>query len=102
MRKKPRVIVVDFHEADHRVPREGDLVRVVSYRKVVKHYLRVLSVRQVKVRVSRGEAARYRCAVERLLGGRPPDEGVDWTTYEYPPKPKVSETGPGGRFNPLI
>lgn len=93
MRPKPRRFTVDWYsEVD--APKVGDVVRDVGLRGTVRGYLRVLSVRQVVVRVSRGESARYALQTERLPG-KPP-EGASWTMYANPPKPKRD------RFSPLL
>lgn len=95
MRRKLRSHVVDFYRAEDQPPRVGDLIREVSHTALVRGYLRVHAVRQVKVRVSRGEVARYRLQVERLAC-RPAGEPVTFTVDDYAPKPKVD------RFSPLL
>ncbi len=94
MRKKPRRHIVDFFDPAEAAPVVGNVIRYLSHKGIVLGYLRVLSVRQVKVRVSRGEVARYALQVERLEG-KPP-EGANWTMTQNPPKPKVD------RWSPLL
>ena len=99
MRRKGRPYTVDFYNDDYTVPEPGNIIRDVSHKGLVKGYLRVLCVREVKVRVSRGENARYALRIERL-GERPPTIGVSFTVTAYAPKPK--KPSDRDRFDPLL
>lgn len=96
MRPKLRPFTVDFHGEDWREPVPGDVIRHVGARALVLGYLRVVDVRRVRVKVSRGEAARFRLGVLRLPG-KPP-EGATFTVTSYPPKPRA----PPDRWSPLL
>lgn len=69
-------------------PSVGHVIRRLSARGVVLGFLRVLAVRSVRVRVSRGEEARYRVTLEWLAGE--PDAGADSTVvdHEKPRRPR--------------
>jgi hypothetical protein len=96
MRQKPRRMIVDFFDPADPAPEVGNVVRHVGSNARVLGYLRVVSVRRVKVRVSRGEHARWALGMERLA--ERPREGVSWTMTDRPrkPKPKVD------RWSPLL
>lgn len=98
MNKKPRRMIVDMH--DERVPAVGDIVRHHNTRGSVLGFLRVVGVRQVKVKVSRGEVARFALALERLDGfPSPPPRGQILrflNVHDNPPRPKPD------RFSPLL
>jgi hypothetical protein len=100
MRRKGRPYTVDFYSEDHQVPEVGHLIRDVSHKGLVRGYLRVLSVRLVKVRVSRGEVARYALRIERL-SKQPQGESVSFTVTAYPPTPK-SKPLADDPFSPLL
>ena len=99
MRRKGRPYTVDLYKDDYTVPEPGNIIRDVSYKGLVKGYLRVLSVREVKVRVSRGEHSRYALRIERLAE-RSSTEDVSFTVTAYAPKPK--EPSDRDRFDPLL
>jgi hypothetical protein len=84
---------VDIYD-ERRPPEVGQNLRHISYKGVVKGYLRLVGVRQVQVRVSRGEVARFRLELERLPGI--PQDGVQLTVWDHTPKPKRE------RFSPLL
>lgn len=94
MRKKPRIFNIDFFSPNDPTPEPGQVLRHCSYQDKVLGYFRIGAVRQVQVRVSRGEVARYALQVERLPA-KPP-EGAQVTVWNYPPKAKVD------RWSPLL
>lgn len=100
MKPRGRAYTVDFFRESDAAPEAGNIVREVSDKQMVKGYLRVLSVRQVRVRVSRGEVARYALRIERL-NERPQDQPVAFTVYSYA-KPKAPKGHKPDRFDPLL
>ena len=100
MKRAAKYYTVDFYTEDHPHPQLGDVIRDVSHTSQVRGYLRVLSVRQVQVRVSRGEVARYKLSVQRLE--KMPPQGVSFTVHGYAPKKKAPLTHQGDAFSPLL
>lgn len=93
MNKKPRRFTVDMY--DDRVPVIGDVVRHFNFRGDILGFYRLLDVRRVKVRVSRGETARFTLFMERLPGF--PKQALRiLSVYDHPPRPKPD------RFSPLL
>lgn len=66
MKPKGTPYTVDFYTEGFPVPQPGDVVLDVSHTQAVRGYFRVLASRQVKVRVSRGEVARFVLRIQRL------------------------------------
>ena len=93
MKPVGRKMTVDWY-GDNETPEVGNVIRNCSADGTVKGYARVLSVRQAKVRVSRGENARYSLRLEPI--DSIPPEGVTFTVTAHPPKPKID------RFSPLL
>lgn len=104
MKPVGRRMTVDFYNPTDTVPAVGMVVVERRHDGALKGYSRVLSVRPVKVKVSRGERARYALRVERIP--TPPEiaavdsvsyGGATWfTVTDYPPKPKRD------RWSPLL
>jgi hypothetical protein len=94
MRRKLRRYTVDFYDKSDPEPTPGNVVRHVSSKNIVLGYWRVVTARRVKVRVSRGENSRWLLGIDRL-DGKPP-EGVTFTVWDNPRKPRVD------RFSPLL
>lgn len=85
MKRKAPIYTIDCFD-DFPTPEAGQAFRWVSHKGDVKGYYRVLTVRPVKVRVSRGERERVRCQIERLPGK--PVDGARFTVYDHPPRIK--------------
>lgn len=101
MRKKPRTYIVDMHSPSPNRPEPGQVFRHVSSKGVVLGYQRVVGVRQVRVRVSRGETARYALQVERLDGM--PAGGATFTVHDHPRRPRTRpDPFCADRFLPLL
>ena len=100
MKRGARPYTVDFYEEGHPLPQVGQCLREVSHKQTISGYMRIQSVRLVKVRVSRGEVARYKLMIERL-NDMPPG-GVSFTVYTYPPRKKPKPTLDADRFSPLL
>lgn len=100
MKPKGTTYTVDFYTEGFPVPKPGDLVRDVSHTEEVRGYFRVLSSRQVKVRVSRGELARFAMRVQRLEA-LPDGAEVAFTVYGYAPKARGKKPE-DDRFLPLL
>lgn len=98
MRRKSCSYTVDFFSEHCPAPKAGDLVRRLSAEGKERGFLRVLSSRQVRVKVSRGEMARYTMTVERLAE-QPEGEEVTFTVHGYRKRPK---TPARDKFSPLL
>lgn len=98
MKPRGRLYTVDFFRESDPTPEAGNIIREVSPKNIVKGYLRVISAREVRVRVSRGEVARYTMRIERL-DQRPPGQAVAFTVYSYAKPAKGSKPD---RFDPLL
>lgn len=92
MKRKSPGFVLDMY--DESVPRVGDVYRDVGARSQVLGYCRILEVRRVNVRTSRGEVSRWRLKVERLEGN--PPEGCRFTVTRHTPRRRRD------RFSPLL
>ena len=105
MRKKAPRYVIDIFGEDGRAPDVGTIFREIApnAKKGFKGFVRILSVRPVKVKKSRGETARYALTIERLAE-LPEGETVAMTvrSYSKPKAPKGMDKQPGDRFDPLL
>lgn len=95
MKRKPLHYVLDWHGEGDPGFAPGQIMRRLNTQKQVGGYYRVVSVRQVRVRVSRGETSRWSLGVERLAE-RPADEAVTFTVQDHAPRPKPD------RWSPLL
>lgn len=100
MRRKSCSYTVDFFSEHCPSPKAGDLVRRLSAEGQERGFFRVLSSRQVKVKVSRGETARYTMKIERLTE-QPEGEEVTFTVHGYR-KRKQTKTPARDKFSPLL
>lgn len=100
MKPKGTPYTVDFYTEGFPVPQPGDVVLDVSHTQAVRGYFRVLASRQVKVRVSRGEVARFALRIQRLTA-LPDGAQVAFTVYGYAPKPRGKKPI-SDRFSPLL
>lgn len=89
MMRKPKGsrYVVDFYNPDDPEPMPGDIMQSFSHTGEHQRFWRILSVRKVKVRVSRGEAARYALRLHSLPE-IPEGSLISFTTHSHPPKPR--------------
>ncbi|QYW02186.1 hypothetical protein CPT_Sonora_085 [Stenotrophomonas phage Sonora] len=96
MRPKPRKFTVDWYsEKDGPLP--GDFVRHRNPSGKLIGFYKILQVRQVQVRVSRGEVARYVLSMERIEPRQLDGRILDVWNHPHTPKPKVPD-----RFSPLL
>jgi hypothetical protein len=65
-------------------PAEGQVVRELRHDGTLRGYSRIVSLRDVRVRVSRGEEARYRMGMQGL--DALPEGGWQYVVQSYPPK----------------
>lgn len=100
MKPKGTPYTVDFYSEGFPVPQPGDLVLDVSHTQAVRGYFRVLSSRPVKVRVSRGEVARFAMRIQRI-NELPEGSQVAFTVYGYAPKARGKKPK-GDQFLPLL
>lgn len=96
MKRAGQRMTIDYFDPADVPPAPGMVFRDVSASGRVRGYCRIQAARKVKVRVSRGEVARYAVWFERLAGDRPPHEGADFTVTANPRKPKRD------RWSPLL